>query len=72
MVMGMLLDNIFVKKAIKSMLTEQQFMTIQNFMTAVQNGKIDKTRLKRVGDKLSKMSPEEINNVIELIDENVK
>lgn len=41
-------------------------------MTAVQNGKIDKTRLKRVGDKLSKMSPEEINNVIELIDKNVK
>jgi hypothetical protein len=72
MVMGMLLDNIFVKKAIKSMLTEQQFMAIQNFMTAVQNGKIDKTRLKRVGDKVSKMSPEEIDNVIELIDENVK
>ena len=67
-----LLDNVFVKKAMKSMMTQEQFATVQNLMTAVQSGKIDQTKLKKVGDKVSKLSPEEVNNLLDLIDKNLK
>ena len=66
-----ILGNVFVKKAIKSMMTPEQFSTMQNFMTAVQSGKIDKKLLKSVGEKLSKLSPEEINKVLNLVDKAV-
>jgi hypothetical protein len=67
-----ILDNVFVKKAIKSMMTPEQFTMVQNFMTAVQSGKIDKEKLKRVGDKVSKLSPEQINNLLGDVDKMLK
>ena len=67
-----ILDNVFVKKAIKSMMTPEQFTMVQNFMTAVQSGKIDKEKLKRVGDKISKLSPEQINNLLGDVDKMLK
>lgn len=67
-----ILDNMFIKKAMKSMMTPEQFTTVQNFMTAVQSGKIDQAKLKKVGDKVSKLSPEEVNNLLDLIDKNLK
>ena len=63
-----ILDNVFVKKALKSMLTEEQFKTMQTFTTAVQSGKIDQAKLNKVGNKISKMSPEEINSLLDMID----
>ena len=67
-----ILDNMFVKKAMKSMMTPEQFTTVQNFLTAVQSGKIDQTKLKKVGDKVSKLSPDEVNSLLDLIDKNLK
>lgn len=67
-----ILGNVFVKKAIKSMLTEEQFKIIENFMTAVQSGKIDNNRLKSIGNKLSKLSADEINSLLGFIDDNLK
>ena len=63
-----ILDNVFVKKALKSMLTEEQFKTMQTFTTAVQSGKIDQAKLNKVGNKISKMSPEEVNSLLDMID----
>jgi hypothetical protein len=63
-----ILDNVFVKKALKSMLTEEQFKTMQTFTTAVQSGKIDQGKLSKVGNKISKMSPEEVNSLLDMID----
>ena len=65
-----ILDNVFVKKALKSMLTEEQFKIMQNFTTAVQSGKISKDKLAKVGNKLSKMSHKEINALLDMIDKN--
>ena len=62
------LDNVFVKKALKSMLTEEQFKTMQTFTTAVQSGKINQAKLNKVGNKISKMSPDEINSLLDIID----
>lgn len=62
------LDNVFVKKALKAMLTEEQFKTMQTFMTAVQSGKIDQAKLNKVGNKISKMSPDEVNSLLDMID----
>ena len=67
-----ILDNIFVKKAMKSMMTQEQFETITKFMTAVQNGKIDKSLLSKVGEKVSKLSPDEVNNLLSFVDKNLK
>ena len=67
-----ILDNIFVKKAMKSMMTQEQFETITKFMTAVQNGKIDKSLLSKVGEKVSKLSPGEMNNLLSFVDKNLK
>lgn len=67
-----ILDNIFVKKAMKSMMTQEQFETITKFMTAVQNGKIDKSLLSKVGEKVSKLSPDEVNNLLLFVDKNLK
>ena len=67
-----ILDNVFVKKAIKSMLTQEQYTTFQSFMTAVQSGKIDKGKLMKVCDKVSKLKPEEINGILDLIDKKIK
>ncbi len=67
-----ILDNIFVRKAMKSMMTQEQFETITKFMTAVQNGKIDKSLLSKVGEKVSKLSPDEVNNILSFVDKNLK
>ena len=67
-----ILDNIFVRKAMKSMMTQEQFETITKFMTAVQNGKIDKSLLSKVGEKVSKLSPDEVNNLLSFVDKNIK
>ena len=45
---------------------------VQNFMTAVQSGKIDQGKLKRVADKVSKLSPEEINGLLGDVDKMLK
>ena len=63
-----ILDNVFVKKAMKSMMTPEQFTMAQNFMTAVQSGKIDQSKLSRVGNKVSKLSPEQVNKLLDDID----
>lgn len=63
-----ILDNVFVKKAMKSMMTPEQFTMAQNFMTAVQSGKIDQGKLSRVGNKVSKLSPEQVNKLLDDID----
>ena len=67
-----ILDNVFVKKAMKSMMTPEQFTIVQNFLTAVQSGKINQAKLKKVGDKVSKLSPDEVNSLLDLIDKNLK
>jgi Ca2+-binding EF-hand superfamily protein len=41
-------------------------------MTAVQSGKIDKDKLRKVSDKVSKLPPEEVNSLLDLIDKNLK
>jgi hypothetical protein len=53
-------------------MTKEQFAATQNFMTAVQNGKIDKEKLKKVSNKISKLSPDEINELLDLIDTHLK
>ena len=63
-----ILDNVFVKKAMKSMMTPEQFTMVQNFMTAVQSGKIDQGKLSRVGNKVSKLPPEQVNKLLDDID----
>lgn len=67
-----ILDNIFVKKAMKSMMTLEQFEIIQKFMTAVQSGKIDQAKLSRIGQKVSKLSTEEINGLLDVVEKNLK
>ena len=67
-----ILDNIFVKKAMKSMMTPEQFETIQKFKTAVQSGKIDQAKLSRIGQKVSKLSTEEINGLLDVVEKNIK
>ena len=37
-------------------------------MTAVQSGKIDQGKLNKVGNKISKMSPDEVNSMLDMID----
>jgi hypothetical protein len=66
-----ILGNIFVKKAIQSMMTEEQFKMMERLMTAVQSGKINQEKLKRVGYKFSKLSVDEINGLLDLIDKNI-
>ena len=66
-----ILGNVFVKKAIQSMMTEEQFKMMERLMTAVQSGKISHEKLKRVGDKFSKLSVDEINGLLDLIDKNI-
>jgi hypothetical protein len=56
----------------KSMMTPEQFTTVQSFMTAVQSGEINQAKLKKVGDKVSKLSPDEVNSLLDLIDKNLK
>lgn len=68
--MGML-DNVFVKKAMKSMLSKEQFAAIDKFTNALQNGEIDKNLLIRVSDKVSKMPTNKINELLELIEKNI-
>ena len=60
-------DNMFVKKAIKSMVTSEQFNLIQNFMKAIESGEIDNAKLKIASDKISRMKPKEINGMLDLI-----
>jgi len=65
-----ILGNVFVRKAIKSMLTESQYKTLENLLTAVQSGKIDQDKLKNVGNKIAKLSPDELNTLLDLIEKN--
>jgi hypothetical protein len=44
---------------------------VEKFSTAVQTGKIDRVKLKRIGEKFSKMSIDEINKLVDLIDKNI-
>ena len=67
-----ILDNVFVKKAVKSMMTEEQFKMIEKLTTAVQSGKINQGKLASVGNKVAKLSPDEINSLLDLIDKNLK
>lgn len=67
-----LLDNIFVKKAIKSLMSPEQYSAVQKFTTAIENGEIDKNKLAKVSGKVSKLSSDEINGLLDLIDKNLK
>ncbi len=67
-----LLDNIFVKKAIKSLMSPEQYSAVQKFTTAIENGEIDKNKLAKVSGKVSKLSSDEINSLLDLIDKNIK
>ncbi len=66
-----ILDNVFVKKAVKSMVTEEQFKMIEKLTTAVQSGKINQNKLRSVAKKVSNLSTDEINNLLDLIDKNI-
>ena len=66
-----ILDNVFVKKAVKSMMTEEQFKMIEKLTTAVQSGKINQNKLRSVAKKVSNLSTDEINNLLDLIDKNI-
>jgi hypothetical protein len=44
---------------------------MERLMTAVQSGKINQEKLKRVGYKFSKLSVDEINGLLDLIDKNI-
>ena len=66
-----ILDNVFVKKAVKSMVTEEQFKMIEKLTTAVQSGKISQDKLRSVAKKVSNLSIDEINNLLDLIDKNI-
>ena len=66
-----ILDNVFVKKAVKSMVTEEQFKMIEKLTTAVQSGKINQDKLRSVAKKVSNLSTDEINNLLDLIDKNI-
>ena len=65
-----ILGNVFVSKVIKSMLTESQYKTLENLLTAVQSGKINQDKLKSVGNKVAKLSPDELNTLLDLIEKN--
>ena len=66
-----ILDNVFVKKAVKSMVTEEQFKMIEKLTTAVQSGKINQNKLRSVAKKVSNLSTDEINNLLDLIVKNI-
>ena len=66
-----ILGNMFVKKALKSMMTEEQYKMIEKLTTAVQSGKINREKMKRVGEKFSKLSIDEINNLLDIIDKSI-
>jgi hypothetical protein len=53
------------------MMTEEQFKMMERVMTAVQSGKINKDKLKSVGEKFSKLSVEEINKLLDLVDKSI-
>ena len=65
-----LLDNMFVKKAVKSMLTDEQFKVMNKFMDAFESGEIDKEKLKKVSDKIAVMETKDINKLLDVIDAN--
>jgi hypothetical protein len=65
-----ILGNIFVRKAIKSMMTPEQFAAVERIMTAVQSGKIDKALAVKVASKFEKFDDADINKLLKLIDKN--
>ena len=65
------LDNMFVKKAVKSMLTDEQFKVMNKFMDAFESGEIDNEKLKKVSDKISVMETKDINKLLDVIDASI-
>jgi hypothetical protein len=53
------------------MVTEEQFKMIEKLTTAVQSGKINQDKLRSVAKKVSNLSTDEINNLLDLIDKNI-
>ena len=65
-------DNIFVKKAIKSVLSNEQFEALENFSNGLESGEIDKVKLQQVSKKVANLTPKEINVLLDVIDKNVR
>lgn len=53
-------------------MSPEQYSAVQKFMTAIENGEIDKNKLAKVSGKVSKLSSSEINSLLDLIDKNIK
>ena len=65
-------DNIFVRKAIKSVLSNEQFEALENFSNGLESGEIDKVKLQQVSKKVANLTPKEINVLLDVIDKNVR
>lgn len=65
-------DNIFVKKAIKSVLSNEQFEALENFSNGLESGEIDKVKLQQVSKKVANLTPKEINALLDVIDKHVR
>ena len=65
-----LLGSSFVKKAAFSMMSSEQAKTAESLLSAFESGEIDRNLAKKVGDKVSKFTPEDVNKMLELIDKN--
>lgn len=53
-------------------MSPEQYSAVQKFTTAIENGEIDKNKLAKVSGKVSKLSSDEINSLLDLIDKNIK
>ena len=53
-------------------MSPEQYSAVQKFTTAIENGDIDKGKLARVSNKVSKLSSSEINSLLDLIDKNIR
>ena len=65
-------DNIFVKKAIKSVLLNEQFEALENFYNGLESGEIDRVKLQQVSKKVANLTPKEINALLDVIDKHVR
>lgn len=63
-----LLDNMFVKKAVFSMLSSEQRQSVDVMLKAFNDGEIDRTLMDKVVPKVSKFTPSDINRLMEIID----
>jgi hypothetical protein len=65
-------DNIFVKKAIKSVLSNEQFEALENFSNGLESGEIDRVKLQQVSKKVANLTPKEIDALLDVIDKHIR